>query len=155
MQCSLVPPRCEHGVGIGLRHARRCQRQFLHEGEDRPQLAVDESRREVMDQAVDRFRRDAKQFCRRAVAAVAILAGIEGRHIRASLLPLGGRERGRATQDRLGNAGPMRIDFRMGDEHLLGRGIFGQRRKERHLHLLNLRWRQLLNATAISVDASL
>src|SRR5215831_7594591 len=132
MQGRLVPPRREDRVGIGLRHACRRQRQLLHESENRPQLAVDGSGREILDQTVDRLWRDPEQFRRRAVAAVAILAGVERRHERADQLPLGWREWRRAAQDRLGNAGPMGIDFRMGGENVLGRGTFGQRGKEGH-----------------------
>jgi hypothetical protein len=89
-------------ASASARHARRRQRELLHEGEDRPQFAVDSSRREVLDQAIDRFRSNAEQFRRRAVAAVAILASIERGDIGADQLPLGGRKRGRTTQDRLG-----------------------------------------------------
>src|SRR5215471_2133802 len=132
MQGRLVPPRREDRVGIGLRHACRRQRQLLHESENRPQLAVDGSGREILDQAVDRLRRDPEQFRRRAVAAVAILAGVERRHVCADQLPLGWRQRGRATQDRLGNADPMRVDLGIGGENVLGRRIRGHRGKERH-----------------------
>src|SRR5262249_28479163 len=82
------PARREGRVGIGLRHACRHQRQLLHESEKRPQLAVDGSGREILDQTVDRLRRDPEQFRRRAVAAVAILAGVERRHVGADQLPL-------------------------------------------------------------------
>jgi hypothetical protein len=47
-------------------------RQFLHERKDRPQLAVDGSRREVLDQAIYRFRLNAKQLRCCAVPAVAV-----------------------------------------------------------------------------------
>jgi len=57
MQGRLVPPRREDRVGIGMRHACRRLRQLLHESENRPQLAVDGSGREILDQAVDRLRR--------------------------------------------------------------------------------------------------
>jgi hypothetical protein len=72
MQGSLVPTGGEHRVGVGLRHARRRLRQFLHEREDRPQLAVDGSRREVLDQAIYRFRLNAEQLRCCAVPAVAV-----------------------------------------------------------------------------------
>src|SRR6516225_7783805 len=72
MQGRLVPPRHEDRVGIGLRHACRRQRQLLHESENRPQPAVDGSCRKVLDQTVDRLRRDPEQFRRGAVAAVAV-----------------------------------------------------------------------------------
>src|SRR5262249_20072848 len=71
MQGRLVPPCREDGVGIGLRHARWRQRQLLHESQDRPQLIVDWSRREILDQAIYRFWRDAEQLRRRAVASIA------------------------------------------------------------------------------------
>jgi len=125
MQGSLVPARGEHCVGVGLRHARRRQRQLSHESENRSKLAVDGSGREVVDQTVDRLWRHAEQFRGRAVPTVAILAGIEGRDIGANQLSLSGCERGRVTQDRLGNTDPMRVDFRVGGKNVLGRRIFG------------------------------
>src|SRR5262249_28159307 len=70
MQGSLVPAGREDRVGIGLRHVRRRHCQLLHEGEQRPQLTVDRRGREVADEAIDRCRRDAKQFRRRAVPAI-------------------------------------------------------------------------------------
>src|SRR5262249_47859314 len=89
-------PAAKDRVGIGLRHACRRQRQLLHESENRPQLAVDGSGREILDQTVDRLRRDPEQFRRGAVAAVAILAKVERRHVRTDQLSLGWRERRRA-----------------------------------------------------------
>src|SRR5262249_3437620 len=56
----------------------------------------------------------------------------ERRHVCADQLPLGWRQRGRATQDRLGNADPMRVDLGIGGENVLGRRIRGHRGKERH-----------------------
>src|SRR5262249_24145976 len=55
MQGSLVPARGEHRVGVGLRHARRRQRQLPHESENRSKLAVDGSGREVVDQTLERW----------------------------------------------------------------------------------------------------
>src|SRR5262249_43823492 len=103
---------CVMRVGVSVR--------LLHESEDRPQLAVNGSGGEVLDQAIYRFRRDAEQLRRRAVASVAVLARVEGRHVCADQLPLGWRKRRRATQDRLGNADPMRVDLGMGGKNVLG-----------------------------------
>src|SRR5262249_14413326 len=134
---------CVMRVGVSVR--------LLHESEDRPQLAVNGSGGEVLDQAIYRFRRDAEQLRRRAVASVAVLARVEGRHVCADQLPLGWRKRRRATQDRLGNADPMRVDLGMGGKNVLGCRIFGQRGKERHFAPPQLA-AAALNAAALLVD---
>src|ERR687887_2441570 len=68
MQGGLVPAGGEHRVGVGLNHARRRLRQLLHESKNRPKLAVDGSGREVVDQTVDRLRRNTESFRGRTVA---------------------------------------------------------------------------------------
>ena len=115
-----------NSISIGLRQACRRQRELLHERADRPQLVLDGSRDEILDQAVNHLRSDAKQLSSGAMPAITILTGIERRYVGADQLPRGRRKRGRTTQDRLGSLDPMRVDFRMRGEHLFGGRIFGQ-----------------------------